>query len=183
VLAERREPSSEPEPEFVGLVERAQAGDRDAFGRLFRMFEPTVRGIALGRVAPDQARDVIHDVFLTVLRRLGSLRVALAFPTWLACIARNRAIDHARRSTPIREPDERSLGVVSLDERALGILREIQALPRGYSEVLVLRFVEGMTGPEIALRTGMTEGSVRVKLSRGLKLLRHRLGEGGRDVG
>jgi len=147
------------------------------------MFEPTVRGIALARVSPEQARDVLHDVFVTVLARLGSLRVPLAFPTWLASIARSRAIDSLRRTPPVREADESVLGVVSLDERALGILREIQALPESYSELLTLRFVEGMTGPEIAERIGMTEGSVRVKLSRGLKLLRKRLGEGGGHVG
>jgi RNA polymerase sigma-70 factor (ECF subfamily) len=39
----------------------------------------------------------------------------------------------------------------------------------------MLRLVEGMTGPEIALRTGLTEGSVRVNLHRGMKLLRERL--------
>jgi RNA polymerase sigma-70 factor (ECF subfamily) len=49
---------------------------------------------------------------------------------------------------------------------------------------LVLRLVEGMTGPEIALRTGMTAGSVRVNLHRGMKMLRARLGaeDGGDDA-
>lgn len=176
-------PAAEAAPAFVPLVEAAQQGDRAAFAQLYDQFEPTVRGIALARVSPEQARDVLHDVFVTVLTRLGSLRVPLAFPTWLAAIARNRAIDVARRTAPIREPDERALGVVSLDERALGILREIQALPEGHAELLVLRFVEGMTGPEIAERPGLTEGYVRVKLGRGLKLLRKRLGEGGERGG
>lgn len=177
------EPRVEPAPPFVAMVERAQAGDRAAFAELYAQFEPTVRGIALSRVSPAEARDVLHDVFVTVLGRIGSLRVALAFPTWLASITRNRATDYARRDKPNREPDELALGVVSLDERALGILREIQALPESYSEILVLRFVEGMTGPEIAERTGMTEGSVRVKLSRGMKLLRARLQDRGEHVG
>lgn len=169
-------------PAFVALVQAAQRGDRAAFAQLYDQFEPTVRGIALARVSPEQARDVLHDVFVTVLSRLDSLRVPLAFPTWLASIARNRSIDVARRATPIHEADESALGVVSLDERALGILREIQALPEGYAEILVLRFVEGMTGPEIAERLGLTEGYVRVKLNRGLERLRRRLGEGGEHV-
>ena len=49
-------------------------------------------------------------------------------------------------------------------------------MPDAYRETLVLRLVEGMTGPEIAERTGLTAGSVRVHLHRGLKLLRERLG-------
>ena len=95
VVATRPEPelAAPPAPAFVALVVAAQAGDRAAFARLYDQFEPTVRGIALARVSPADARDVLHDVFVTVLTRLPSLRAPLAFPTWLASIARNRSID------------------------------------------------------------------------------------------
>ena len=56
------------------------------------------------------------------------------------------------------------------------MLAIIQRLPESYRETLVLRLVEGMTGPEIAARTGLTAASVRVNLHRGMKLLRERLG-------
>ena len=59
---------------------------------------------------------------------------------------------------------------------ALAVLASIQRLPEAYRETLVLRLVEGMTGPEIAERTGLTPGSVRVNLHRGLQLLRDALG-------
>jgi RNA polymerase sigma-70 factor, ECF subfamily len=58
---------------------------------------------------------------------------------------------------------------------ALAVLSEIRALPEAYRETLVLRLVEGLTGPEIAARTGLTHASVRVNLHRGMKLLRVRL--------
>jgi RNA polymerase sigma-70 factor (ECF subfamily) len=51
----------------------------------------------------------------------------------------------------------------------------IRELPESYRETLVFRLVEGMTGPEIAARTGLTEASVRVNLCRGMKMLRERL--------
>ena len=60
--------------------------------------------------------------------------------------------------------------------RADEILDVIRNLPEAYRETLVLRLVEGMTGPEIALRTGLTAASVRVNLHRGMKLLREKLG-------
>jgi hypothetical protein len=44
------------------------------------------------------------------------------------------------------------------------------------TETLTLRFVEGMTGPEIAMRTGLTDGSVRVNLHRGMQQLKEQLG-------
>ena len=57
------------------------------------------------------------------------------------------------------------------------MLKTIRSLPDAYRETLVLRLVEGLTGPEIADRTGLTPASVRVNLHRGMKLLRDRLGD------
>ena len=58
---------------------------------------------------------------------------------------------------------------------ALAILDAVRALPEAYRETLMLRLVEGMTGAEIAERTGLTAASVRVNLHRGMKLLREKL--------
>ena len=55
------------------------------------------------------------------------------------------------------------------------MLAVIQSLPAAYRETLVLRLVEGMTGEEIAEQTGLTSGSVRVNLHRGMKRLREAL--------
>jgi RNA polymerase sigma-70 factor (ECF subfamily) len=60
--------------------------------------------------------------------------------------------------------------------RAFGLLARLKELPETYRETLTLRFVEGMTGPEIAERTGLTHASVRVNLGRGVQLLREKLG-------
>ena len=58
---------------------------------------------------------------------------------------------------------------------ALEVLETIGNLPEAYRETLILRLVEGMTGPEIAAQTGLTPASVRVNLHRGMKLLREKL--------
>jgi RNA polymerase sigma-70 factor (ECF subfamily) len=58
---------------------------------------------------------------------------------------------------------------------ALAILDIIRSLPEAYRETLIMRLVEGLTGPEIAERTGLTPASVRVNLHRGMKLLREKL--------
>ena len=62
------------------------------------------------------------------------------------------------------------------------VLAVIRTLPEAYREPLILRLVEGMTGPEIATRTGLTHGSVRVNLYRGMQLLREKLGKTGRNA-
>jgi RNA polymerase sigma-70 factor (ECF subfamily) len=59
----------------------------------------------------------------------------------------------------------------------MAVLAVIRSLPEAYREPLILRLVEGMTGGEIAARTGLTPASVRVNLHRGMKQLRRKLEE------
>jgi RNA polymerase sigma-70 factor (ECF subfamily) len=113
------------------------------------------------------------------MRRLSSLRDARAFAGWLAAIARNRARDHWRRGPDTVELKEDVRGEPHPEAAALSVLAAIRGLPEAYRETLVLRLVEGMTGPEIAERTGLKPGSVRVNLHRGLQLLRAALAKGG----
>jgi RNA polymerase sigma-70 factor (ECF subfamily) len=164
--------------DHVALVLAAQQGDRAAFGVLYGAYGRMVHGLLLARVPRSDVDDLVQDVFLQALRRLASLREPAAFGGWLAMIARNQAIDHLRRTPKSEELMDDIAGAPSHEHEALSVLRMIQALPEAYRETLVLRLVEGMTGPEIAERCGLTEGSVRVNLHRGMKLLRERLGEG-----
>jgi RNA polymerase sigma-70 factor (ECF subfamily) len=159
------------------LIAAAAQGDRSAFGELYSRYARMVHGILLARVPPRDAEDLVQDVFMSAMRQLRVLRTAAAFKGWLAAIARNRAIDYFRDAKPQTELDEkieRSLGVAASQE-AFEVLELIQSLPEAYRETLILRLVEGMTGPEIAKRTGLTPESVRVNLCRGMKMLRELL--------
>lgn len=161
------------------LVSSARAGDRVAFGRLYDRYARMVHGILLARVAPHDAEDLTQDVFLVALRRLSTLRDPRAFGGWLATIARNRAHDYyreGREHAELREDSAGSVeGGVSPRAEAQAALATIRALPEAYRETLILRLVEGMTGPEIAARTGLTPSSVRVNLHRGMQQLREKL--------
>jgi len=159
------------------LVRAAQGGDRAAFGLLYERYGAMVHGVLLARVRWEEVDDLLQDVFLSALERLSSLRDAGAFGGWLAAIARNRATDHHRRkvatdSGGAEEVEARGNGPSA---EALAALEAIQRLPAAYRETLTLRLVEGMTGPEIAARTGLTPRSVRVNLHRGMKKLREEL--------
>lgn len=159
------------------LVAAAAQGDRSAFGELYSRYARMVHGILLARVPPRDAEDLVQDVFLAAMRQLRGLRTGAAFKGWLAAIARNRAIDYFRDAKPHAELDaqvERRLGVAASQE-AFEVLELIKSLPEAYRETLILRLVEGMTGPEIADRTGLTPESVRVNLCRGMKMLRELL--------
>lgn len=165
------------------LVCAAQAGDRAAFGTLYQRYSRMVHGILLARVPRAAAEDLLQDVFLQALPRLSSLRDATRFGGWLAAIARNRATDYYRQTRPTEEIEEtfeessRDGGQTSGKQVSEGLffLEAVRALPEAYREPLILRFVEGMTGPEIAERTGLKHGSVRVNLYRGMQMLREKL--------
>jgi RNA polymerase sigma-70 factor, ECF subfamily len=162
------------------LVRAARAGDRVAYGALYERYAPMVHGVLLARVAPELVDDLLQDVFLKALTQLRGLRQDDHFGGWIAAIARNRATDFYRRDR--ETPASEALEAVSTKERssaqaeAHAVLAALQSLPDAYRETLTLRLIEGMTGPEIAVRTGLTHDSVRVNLHRGMKQLRERLG-------
>jgi len=162
--------------DLVRLVRCAQTGDGDAFAELYQRFARMVHGVVLARITRTEVDDVVQDVFMAAFERLGELREPAAFAGWLAAIARNRAADRGRRLLPLAPVVERAVPAHAHGRvEAMAILDAIRSLPEAYSETLVLRLVEGMTGEEIAERTGLTPGSVRVNLHRGMKLLREKL--------
>ena len=174
---EASSPKIEISPD-VALVAAVRAGDRDAFGRLYDAYSRMVHGILLARVPYGEVDDLVQDVFLVALRKIGALRDANAFGPWLAMITRNRAMDFHRRSRDTAEltDDIAANNTAAPEAEAVEVLNLIRQLPEAYREPLILRFVEGMTGPEIAERTGLQPASVRVNIHRGMKLLRERLG-------
>lgn len=163
--------------EDAALVRRALAGDESAFSGLYGRYARVIHGLLLARVPRVDVEDLVQDVFLTAWRGLDSLRDPAAFGGWLAMIARNRATDFHRRDVTMTEiPDHLvAPGHTAAPAEARLVLDAIRSLPDAYRETLMLRLVEGMTGPEIAERTGLTPASVRVNLHRGMKLLRDKL--------
>jgi RNA polymerase sigma-70 factor, ECF subfamily len=162
-------------PVHVSLVEAVQDGDREAFGQLYRLYAPMVHGILLARVPFDEVDDLVQDVFLLAFKKLHTLRDNSAFGGWLAMITRNHAMNFHRRSHASEELTEEMARTDSTVNEAREVLAIIRSLPDAYRETLILRLVEGMTGPEIAERTGLMPDSVRVNLHRGMKLLREKL--------
>lgn len=167
----------------ASLVEHARRGDRRAFGALYERFAPAVHAVLLGYVGPHDARDLVQDVFVQALRALHQLRDSERVGPWLLAIARSRGlnartrgVDHAALPADVVDTHGGAADALATRQEADAALEALAALPDAYRETLTMRLVEGMSGPEIAARTGKTPGSVRVNLCRGLKLLRERLG-------
>ena len=94
--------------EVTNLVERAQAGDRPAFGELVERFQPTVYAMALARLRnPNEAQELAQEVFVHVMTRLVQLRDPQCFAGWLRQITVRMAINRLTRRGPLQgvEPE------------------------------------------------------------------------------
>jgi RNA polymerase sigma-70 factor (ECF subfamily) len=159
---------------LAGTIRAVAAGDQDGFARLYAGDVAMVDAILLGRIPRRDVDDLVQDVFLTAYTRVRELRDPAAFGGWIATIARNRATDYLRQTREqIELPDELAGGDPIATE-TFAVLEIVRQLPEAYRDTLLMRLVEGMSGNEIAERSGLTQASVRVNLHRGMKLLRER---------
>jgi RNA polymerase sigma-70 factor, ECF subfamily len=163
------------------LVKSAQRGDRAAFEELVRRTSRLVLArLYLETGDKHLAEDLLQDTLLTAFRSLEQLTEPAKFRAWLLRIAQNQAIDASRRKMRIkRQPEPRPLGIVPRPEEQLEreeqrqqILGILRSLPEEYRLPLTLRYLAGADYETIQLQMGLTNGSLRGLLHRGMKLLR-----------
>ncbi len=94
--------------EITSLVERAQTGDREAYGALVERFQPTVYALALARLRnPAEAQELTQEVFLHAMKKMAQLRDPQCFAGWLRQITVRTAINRLTRRGPFQgvEPE------------------------------------------------------------------------------
>ncbi len=163
------------------LVQRAQNGDTQAYGRLVELHQPRIYA-TLAKISGDRelALDLAQDVFIRAWEELEGFERRSAFSTWLYRIAVRMAYDaHRRRPRGDEDPSERLPdGAPRPDERAVAedeateLRRRIDALPEMQRAVVVLRTWDGLSYREIAGILGTTEGSARVSFHHAITRLR-----------
>jgi len=156
-------------------VAEAQRGSSDAFRLLHRRFVALVHGVLLSRFRRTIAEELTQECFLIAFRKLSQLREPGKFGPWIVAIARRmHAVDDHRSFDEEHDHADTAASPDAIVDAAK-VLSAIRALPEAYRETLVLRLVEGMSGQEIAVATGLTPDSVRVNLHRGMQQLRSAL--------
>jgi RNA polymerase sigma-70 factor, ECF subfamily len=154
------------------LVLRCQAGDEAAFAELVERFHPRL-AYYVRRLLGDAhaAEDVLQDVWLTVYRKLATLRDPQALRIWLYRIARRAVVVQLRHARRWRELDiETLVDAADAPDEAFGpddaarIHAALARLEPSHRDVLVLRFVEELSYEDIAQVTGCPLGTVRSRL-------------------
>jgi RNA polymerase sigma-70 factor, ECF subfamily len=168
------------------LALRAQAGDREAFDRLFRLLqEPLYRYIfsLVGARAP--AEDVLQEVFILIYRKIRWLREPELLRPWAYRIATREAFKHLKRERRWADKIEDEAVLVDLpapsrDELAPEMIAQLVAqlverLSPASRAVIVLHYLHEMPLAEIAEVMGVAVGTVKSRLNYGLDLMRRQL--------
>ncbi len=150
--------------ELVVFVQRAVAGDREAFSELASQHWRRMVGLARSVVADLDAEDVVQDALIKAWRKLDSLREAQRFPSWLARIVMNTALERARRAKDMVQLDENLVGrapEASVESR-LDVSSLLARLAPRQRAVIHLTTIEGLTDQEIGSLMDISASSVRV---------------------
>jgi RNA polymerase sigma-70 factor (ECF subfamily) len=186
---------SDPATEVWALIERAQAGEAEAFGLIYDRYVDTVFRFVYFRVGNRQlAEDLTSDTFLRALKRIGSFTwQGRDLGAWLVTIARNLVADHFKSGRyrlevttgDVLDADREDRGPEGSPEAAVvehitnvALLSAVKQLNPEQQECIVLRFLQGFSVAETARAMGKNEGAIKALQYRAVRALARLLPDG-----
>lgn len=174
------------------LIQKAQQGHSDAFGELYERYSVTIfRFVCLRLGSRQDAEDLTEEIFMRAWNNLAKYdERGIPFAAYLFQVARNALIDHYRKNrTPLSSIDDINLSGMDPDpEDSVAhkldfqdLQKFMENLPEDYRNVLILRFLNGLSPEETAQMMNRSEGAVRVLQFRALAALKRLLNRGGVD--
>jgi RNA polymerase sigma-70 factor (ECF subfamily) len=173
------------------LVRKARSGDRPAFEELVRRTSRLVFArLYLETGDAHRTEDLLQETLLTAFRSLPKLSEPKAFRAWLLTIAQNTLTDALRREqrqkragpqagpaalSHVEDKAPRPEDELAREELRAKVLAVLRSLPEEYRLPLTLRYLTGADYETIQMQMGVSNGSLRGLLHRGLKLLQERL--------
>lgn len=164
------------------LVTRALQGSNSAWTKLVKRYEKRVYNYALRMVGhPDDAYDLMQEVFVGVHRNLAGFRGDGAFPAWLFRIANFRCTDYLRRRRQTEEYDDQRAfanGEHGPEEQTFTIhaneqiAQALAKLPADQRQVVELKFFQHFTFEDIAGQLGISPNTAKTRLYSALKKLK-----------
>jgi RNA polymerase sigma-70 factor (ECF subfamily) len=180
---------AEVSPDEQKLIEQAQNGDGQAFGRLIRLHQKRLFRFAYALVKSfDQAEDIVQETFVKAYQAIGTFRPGYAFYPWLSTIARNLTYSQIAREDKKEslenlheagyDPESTELGPLEKllqEEYQSRFYKALMALPDKYRTVFVLRHFEDMDYNQISIYLKIPPGTVDSRLYRARQLLMEQL--------
>jgi len=165
--------------EEFGLVQRARAGEMDAFEEIMQRYENRILRYLSGAVGnAEVAEELCQETFLAAYRAFPRTSDDLRLSSWLHTIALNRARSYHRRrrlKTFLPLTDDHASAAADLQQSVVArdsVLRALSRLPKAYREPLLLQLGSGLTCKEIGEVLGCSEGAVKVRLMRARQAFR-----------
>ena len=157
--------------------------DRPDMALIYSQYHTKVMGYIYARLrSRADAEDLCQDVFEKVHLKLDSFDPEKAsVSTWIYSITRNSVIDFYRRSRPAAELDENLAHDAMVDDDLLNdetleeLAQALAKLPAQLREIVVLRYYDGIPLTEIAKKTGLSYGAVKLRHAKALGLLRQEM--------
>jgi RNA polymerase sigma-70 factor (ECF subfamily) len=164
-----------------GFVERAKKGDAVALERVLAEIAPAVRRFGMRMCKnPDDADDVLQDTLLTIATHLPEFEGRASLQSWVfaltrsACARKRRGLKNQPPVPDVERVDEAPSPEARAANREIGaaLTRALDDLPEEQREVVLLRDVEGLSGPEAAAAIGITVDALKSRLHRARSALR-----------
>jgi RNA polymerase sigma-70 factor (ECF subfamily) len=180
---------SKKDPNEGALIQASIEGDGKAFETLYVHYMDAIYRYIFFRVGDEiQAEDLTEETFVRAWEALPKYQQGkYPFSSWLYRIAHNLVIDHYRRKKPVpisnglmrtySDPVEPMDRMVDRKQEIQLLIKAVQQLNELEKEIVLLRFVEGLSHKEISAMVGRSQSSCRVILHRALKALRATLAE------
>jgi RNA polymerase sigma factor (sigma-70 family) len=164
----QKSPPNNVTPSDEELVRSAQTGKQDAFVLLYERYFPNVFARVRFKIPENDVEDVTQEIFIAVLKSLGSFKNQSKFSTWIWTITNRKIVDYYRsRKIGLIEQNEHEEPVTlnlsnhtrstdSSQDDLVTVKHALGTLPQNYQNILLMRFVDEMPFNEIALQNGQT---------------------------
>jgi RNA polymerase sigma factor (sigma-70 family) len=174
-------------PSDEELVRSAQTGNQDAFVLLYEQYFPNIFARVRFKVPENDVEDVTQEIFIAVLKSLGSFKGQSKFSTWIWTITNRKIVDYYRANkSRLTEQDDyeevvtrnlsnHTASVDSSQEDLVTIQHALGTLPQNYQDILLMRFVDEMPFNEIALQNGQSLDATKSLFRRSVAALAKRM--------
>ena len=171
-------------PDLADLMARVAAKDRAAFAALYRATSPKLYGVVARILSSGEASEALQEAYVKIWERAADFDPAKGSPlAWMATIARNRALDEARKSRPVSLEDmpegyepaaetEDPLASRSRGEAYAALMRCLQSLEPDKRELVLAAYYRGASREALSARYNTPVGTVKTWLRRSLAQLK-----------